>query len=104
AVCTPEFITAWLNSYLMQRIIDRNKAGGIMGHLTQDVVAQLPVVCPNRAVQEQVAAEVRRRREEARRLRAEAEADWAAAKIRFEEQLLTRRTQPIKPKGKSASA
>jgi len=39
-------------------------------------------------VQQQIAAEVRARRERVRRLRGAADADWQAAKRRFEEQLL----------------
>ena len=45
------------------------------------------------AVQKTIAAEARRRREEARCLRTEAEAGWQAAKRWFEEQLLG----PAKP-------
>jgi type I restriction enzyme S subunit len=86
--CLPEYLIAWLNSSLARTIFDRHKAGGIMGHLTQDVVAGFPIPLPDSKVQETIAAEVRRCREQARRSRIEAEADWQAAKRHFEQQLL----------------
>ena len=86
--CVPEYLIAWMNSSLSKTIFDRRKAGGIMGHLTQEVVSDFPVPLPELKVQEVIAAEVRRRREEARRLGIEAEADWATAKREFEDQLL----------------
>lgn len=51
-------------------------------------LASIPFPNMKPAVQERIAAEARRRRESARRLRAEAEADWQAAKRWFEAQLL----------------
>ena len=54
---------------------------------TDDVV-NLVVPIPDMTVQMAIAAEVQRRRELARRLRAEAEAGWSEAKRWFEEQLL----------------
>ncbi|MDP2785526.1 MAG: hypothetical protein Q8O38_13175 [Sulfurimicrobium sp.] len=44
-------------------------------------------------IQATIAAEARRRRDEARRLRAEADSGWQAAKHWFEEQLLG----PVQP-------
>jgi hypothetical protein len=49
---------------------------------------QLPFPIPPAAVQETITTEARRRRKEARRLRAEAEVGWQAAKSWFEEQLV----------------
>jgi hypothetical protein len=40
-------------------------------------------------IEKSIAAEVMRRRTEARRLRASAGAEWAAAKARFEHELLS---------------
>lgn len=60
-----------------------NQAG-----INLDTLKPLRLPAPPPAVQETIAAEARRRREEARRLRAEAEAGWQAAKRWFEEQLL----------------
>jgi hypothetical protein len=68
----------------------KGKTTGSSGRrrLDPEMFAALQIPVPEKHVQEQIAAEVRRRREEARRLRTEAEVDWAAAKRRFEEQLL----------------
>jgi restriction endonuclease S subunit len=102
--CLPEYLIAWLNNSLAKTVFDRHKAGGIMGHLTQEVVSDFPVPLPEPKVQEAIAAEVHRRREQARRLRGEADADWAAAKRRLEEQLLNPDSHLIGAKNKSASA
>lgn len=78
-------------------------SGGNYPAITEDELANIIVPVPALNVQEQMAAEVRDRREQARRLRAEAEADWAAAKIRFEDQLLNQGSEPIKAQRKGAS-
>ncbi len=62
--------------------------GGTRIALDYGVISTLEIPVPPKKVQQQIAAEVRHRREETRRLRAEAEADWIAATRRFEEQLL----------------
>jgi len=56
--------------------------------LDADDLAAIPFPTLKPVVQEAIATEARRRREAARRLRAEAEADWQVAKRWFEEQLL----------------
>jgi hypothetical protein len=48
----------------------------------------LRIPSPLKEIQKTIAIEVRHRREEARRLRAEAEQDWQAAKERFERALI----------------
>ncbi len=69
----------------------KGKTTGSSGRrrLDPEMFASLQIPVPEMSVQKQIAAEVRRRREHARRLRLEAEADWAAAKRRFEAQLLS---------------
>ena len=62
--------------------------GNTHPRLTNEDVINLAIPIPKPAVQESIASEVRRRREEARRLRSEAENEWQAAKRWFEEQLL----------------
>ena len=63
--------------------------GNTHPRLTNEDVINLVIPIPkDPEIQKTVVAEVCRRREEARRLRAEAEADWEAAKRWFEEQLL----------------
>ena len=61
-----------------------NQAG-----INADTLAALHVPFPALDIQQTMLSEVSRRRAEANRLRAEAEAEWQAAKERFEHQLLT---------------
>lgn len=72
------------------RTVARSAFTGSAGHqrVPSEFLEQLPLPVPPPAVQETIAAEARRRREEARRLRGEAKAGWQAAKRWFEEQLL----------------
>lgn len=63
-------------------------SGGNYPAITEAELAKVLIPVPGKDIQKTIAAEARRRREEARRLRAEAEADWQAAKRWFEEQLL----------------
>lgn len=62
--------------------------GNTHPRLTNEDVVNLVIPVPKPVVQEAIATEARRRREEARRLRTEAETEWQAAKRWFEEQLL----------------
>jgi type I restriction enzyme, S subunit len=61
-----------------------NQAG-----INADTLAALRIPVPPLDIQQTILSEVARRRTEAQRLRAEAEAEWQAAKERFESQLLT---------------
>jgi restriction endonuclease S subunit len=61
--------------------------GNTHPRLTNEDVVNLVVPVPEIDTQELIAGELSRRRVEARRLRAEAEAEWEAAKRRFEQQL-----------------
>jgi restriction endonuclease S subunit len=62
--------------------------GNTHPRLTNEDVINLVVPMPDLETQDSIAAEARRRREAARRLRAEAEREWAQAKARFEAALL----------------
>ena len=62
--------------------------GNAHPRLANEDVANLTIPIPSPEVQTRIADEVGRRREEARRLRAEAEASWAGAKGWFEGELL----------------
>ena len=68
-------------------------SGGNYPAITEPEFAKVLIPVPDMGVQTTIATEARRRREEARRLRAEAEAGWQAAKRWFEEQLLG----PVQP-------
>lgn len=88
AECLPDYLVAWLNSSVAKILFDRYKAGGIMGHLTQEVVSDFPVPVLSLEAQQNIVVEVTRCREQARHLRAEAAKEWEAAKSRFEVRLL----------------
>lgn len=84
-----EFLAAVLNvlrslGYLGLLSTNFNNQAGI----NTATLSVLRLPCPPKAIQDAISAEVCRRREEARRLRADAEAGWQAAKRWFEEQLL----------------
>ncbi len=83
-----DFLVAWINCSAGQGLLYRYKSGGIMGHLTQDVVEAVLVPVPDTKVQETISAEVSRRRDEARRLRDEARILWDEARHNFEKELL----------------
>lgn len=63
-------------------------SGGNYPAITEQELARVLVPVPTIAVQETIAQEAHRRREEARGMRAVADAAWQAAKHRFEEELL----------------
>jgi restriction endonuclease S subunit len=88
ANCSPDYLAAWLNSKAGQVLLDRHKSGGIMGHVTQDVVNMFPIPLPSDEIQKSIADELSRRRGQARRLREEGESGWREAKVMFEKKLL----------------
>lgn len=86
---SPEFIAALFNAlrslgYLGLLSTNFNNQAGI----NMETLAALRLPIPDTSLQRSIAVEIRRRRERARVLRAEAEQDWAKAKRWFEEQLL----------------
>lgn len=88
ATLSPDYLAAILRSSLTLAQTRHMMTGNTHPRLTNEDVVNLVIPVPNPAVQETIAAEARRRREEARRLRTKAEVDWQAAKRWFEEQLL----------------
>lgn len=84
----PEYLATMLRSNVIVAQTRHMMTGNTHPRLANDDVVNLVVPIPPLKIQKQIASEVRRRREQARRLRSEVEADWAAAKRRFEEQLL----------------
>lgn len=63
-------------------------SGGNYPAITESELAKILIPIPDKEVQKKIATEAHSRREEARRLRIEAETGWQAAKRWFEEQLL----------------
>ncbi len=86
----PEVVLWILRTRLFRDIMYSLCRGGTPSRyrLNAEDLAQMPFPAVSTKLQISITNEVRHRREEARRLRAEAEAEWAAAKERFEEQLL----------------
>jgi type I restriction enzyme, S subunit len=85
----PDYLAAILRSSLTLAQTRHMMTGNTHPRLTNEDVTNLVVPIPKDvAVQETIAAEARRRRDEARRLRTEAESGWQAAKRWFETQLL----------------
>jgi type I restriction enzyme S subunit len=86
---TSDYVFAFLAQATLRRLA-RFAFTGSAGHLRvpEEFLAQLPLPVPPASVQTSIADEMRRRRSEAHRLRAEADDGWQAAKSSFEEQLL----------------
>ena len=63
-------------------------SGNTHPRLANDDVTNLIIPIPALEIQQQISEEVQNRREEARRLRSQAETGWQEAKRWFEEQLL----------------
>ena len=85
----PEFLVAYLNSSLGLLVTNRGVTGGTRIAIDYGTISQLQIPVPDIAVQSKIVAEVGRRRDQARRLRAEAEALWDEAKREFENALLS---------------
>lgn len=83
-----DYLAAILRSSLTLAQTRHMMTGNTHPRLTNEDVVNLVIPIPKPSVQKAIAAEARRRREGARRFRAEAEARWQAAKRWFEEQLL----------------
>lgn len=84
----PEYLAAVLRSRLVLAQTTHMMTGNTHPRLTNDDVANLTIPIPSLHVQETIAAEIVLRQEAARRLRGGSEAGWAAAKGRFEVELL----------------
>lgn len=84
----PEYVATYLNSSVGLALTNRGVTGGTRIALDYDIIRGIKIPIPDMATQQTIAEEVRHRREEARRLRAEAEIEWEAAKKSFEDQLL----------------
>lgn len=90
---SPEFACLYLHSSIGQALLDYFKRPVARANINLEEIGEIPLVIPPKDVQEKIVVESHRRRDEARRLRAEAEAGWQAAKRWFEEQLLG----PVQP-------
>ena len=85
----PEYLAAALRSRVSLSQTVHMMTGNTHPRLTNEDVANLMIPIPSVEIQRKIAAEITRRRETARQLRAEAEAGWQSAKRRFERRLLS---------------
>lgn len=84
----PDYLAAVIRSSLVLAQTRHMMTGNTHPRLANEDVINLVIPVPDPKDQEKIAAEVVRRREEARRLRDEARTIWDSAKHRFEEELL----------------
>ncbi len=84
----PDYLAAVLRSGVVLAQTRHMMTGNTHPRLANDDVVNLVVPIPDGKVQTKIAAEVARRRAEARRLRADADALWDQAKADFEAALL----------------
>ncbi|MDB9436899.1 restriction endonuclease subunit S [Dolichospermum lemmermannii CS-548] len=83
-----EYLWCILRSQLsLQQMLQRS-SGGNYPAITKTELENIIIPIPEISIQEQIVAEIQRRRSESQRLRSEAESGWQAAKQWFEEQLL----------------
>jgi len=85
---SPQYLAVYLNGSVGLALSNRGVTGGTRVALDYGTIKAIQIPVPPPAVQDEIVTEAHRRRQEARRLRAEAEAEWQAAKRWFEEQLL----------------
>ena len=84
----PDYLATVLRSSLILAQTRHMMTGNTHPRLANEDVTNLVVSIPKPAVQQTIVEELRRRRQDARRLRLQAEKDWAAAKAQFERRLL----------------
>jgi hypothetical protein len=89
-----DYLATVLRSSLVLAQTRHMMTGNTHPRLANEDVVNLIVPIPDPKIQAIIAAEVTRRRAEARRLRSSAGAEWAAAKARFEQELLGEGTKP----------
>jgi restriction endonuclease S subunit len=83
-----EYLWCILRSQLsLQQMLQRS-SGGNYPAITKTELENIIIPIPKISIQEQIVAEIQRRRSEAQRLRSEAETGWQNAKQWFEDQLL----------------
>jgi nitrogen regulatory protein PII-like uncharacterized protein len=84
----PDYLAAVMRSSVVLAQTRHMMTGNTHPRLANEDVTNLVIPVPKRNVQEKIAYEVDRRRQDARRLREEARREWDAAKQRFEDELL----------------
>lgn len=84
----PEYLAAYLNTSIGLAMSNRGVTGGTRIALDYGTIRALSIPMPSLIIQRRIAEDVARRREQARRLRQQADAEWQTAKTEFEAALL----------------
>jgi type I restriction enzyme S subunit len=84
----PDCLLFLLRSELCKLQMLQRSSGGNYPAITEEELGKVLIPIPEKEVQLAIVNEAHRRRTEARRLRTEAEAEWAVAKLKFEQALL----------------
>ena len=84
----PEYLAAIMRSPLILAQTKHMMTGNTHPRISNDDVKNLYIPIPEIDVQRKIALELNKRRKEARKLKEEAEREWADAKARFEKELL----------------
>ena len=82
------YLAIWLNTSVAQSIFDHIKTGGIMGHLTQDVLGNIKIPIPPPEIQKEIAERVEAIYHEAKLLREQGAAILKHAKTEVEKMIL----------------
>ena len=83
-----DYLAAALRSSLVVAQTKHMMTGNTHPRLANDDVVDLLVPIPDKFTQTEIVEEIQRHRDEARRLRMEAEEEWKVARARFEAKLL----------------
>lgn len=83
------FVSIWLNNFVQNSLIERNKIGAIQGNITIPVIKNLQIPLPPLETQKEISKEVKSRLEKARQLKAEATQKFQNAKLEVEKILLS---------------
>jgi restriction endonuclease S subunit len=86
----PDYLAVVMRSQLILRQTRHMMTGNTHPRIGNEDVANLLIPVPDKDIQRKVTAEMQARQIAARAKRSEAEAEWAAAKERFEQELLAR--------------
>jgi hypothetical protein len=84
----PDYLAVVMRSQLILRQTRHMMTGNTHPRIGNEDVANLLIPVPSKDIQRKVATEMRSRQNAARSKRTEAETEWAAAKARFERELL----------------
>ena len=88
SVILPEYLATIMRSDLILSQTKHMMTGNTHPRISNDDVQNLYVPVPEIAMQERIVKDLIEHREEARRLKQEAEQEWAAAKAQFEKEVL----------------